>query len=177
MSLKDKKYEKVIAEYDSMTEEAKNEIRKMHHDAISRANKENETPVETKAQTKVLSSSDNVEMKKTSTPTSINIEIISGPHKGTAFNVKPKSRYPCFIGRSTGKKFRERGVSLPDDSEVSTTHAKLELKRGKFYFVDTGSTNGSLREGQPIEAGDPVLLEDGLTVQVGGSEMRITLVY
>jgi hypothetical protein len=38
-----------------------------------------------------------------------------------------KTKDHVLIGRSTGKRFRDSGISLPDDSEVSTTHAKVRV--------------------------------------------------
>lgn len=47
------------------------------------------------------------------------------------------------MGRSTGKLFKEKGVSLYKDKEISTTHAKVELRNGEAFFIDAKSTNGS----------------------------------
>lgn len=35
-----------------------------------------------------------------------------------------------MLGRSTGKKFKESGVSLPEDKEISTTHSKVNIILG-----------------------------------------------
>lgn len=108
----------------------------------------------------------------------IHIEMISGPHSGEAFLLKPRSRQPCLIGRSAGKKFRERGVSLKKDPEVSTSHGKFEMKAGgKFYYTDTGSTNGSFVEGQDLGTNVALELKNGMEITFGGASLaRITIV-
>ena len=73
--------------------------------------------------------------------------MVSGPHLGQRFRLEPtaESKDDVFkIGRSTGKLFKEKGVSLYKDKETSTTHAKvgrfLRLqcsdKFHNFVFVD-----------------------------------------
>lgn len=109
---------------------------------------------------------------------SIHIEMISGPHEGEAFLLKPRIRQACLIGRSAGKKFRERGISLKKDPEVSTSHGKFEMKAGgKFYYTDTGSTNGSFVEGKDLDVNIAFELKTGMEIMFGGSSRaRITIV-
>jgi FHA domain len=66
---------------------------------------------------------------------------------GNSWTLRPTPKAACMIGRSTGKKFKEKGVSLSTDEEVSTTHGKVHVRGGKLYFTDTGSTNGSTVNG------------------------------
>lgn len=108
----------------------------------------------------------------------IHIEMISGPHSGEVFLLKPRSRQPCLIGRSAGKKFRERGISLKKDPEVSTSHGKFEMKTGgTFYYTDTGSTNGSFIEGNDLGANVAFELKNGMEIMFGGASLaRITIV-
>ena len=105
------------------------------------------------------------------------VEIVGGEHAGTSYQLRPKQQKAgaCWIGRSTGKKFREKGISLPRDLEVSTTHGKFELIRGKYYFTDTGSTNGSRCGGQELLPDTPLELENGMEIIIGQTIMRITL--
>jgi len=111
--------------------------------------------------------------KKTSFD-SVQIEIISGPHSGETYTLSPSLRKPCFIGRSTGKKFRDRGISLSKDSEVSTTHGKFEMKPGGLiFFTDTGSTNGTLHQGVELDDNVPLKLEENMELLVGSSVLKI----
>ena len=55
----------------------------------------------------------------------LRIKAIEGPHKGAVFIVKPQKNRHIYIGRSTNDKVVRTGVSLSDDMEVSTNHAKV----------------------------------------------------
>jgi hypothetical protein len=105
----------------------------------------------------------------------IRVEILSGPHSGATFFLDPRPRAPCFLGRSAGKKFTERGISLSSDLEVSTTHGKFELKKGIYYYIDQSSTNGSYYKDKLIEPFQALELVDGMVITVGTSDLKISL--
>jgi hypothetical protein len=105
----------------------------------------------------------------------VRAEVIEGLYAGQTFDLQPKPRSPCFIGRSAGKKFRDRGISMPNDGEVSTTHAKVEVKSGKVYFTDVGSTNGTLLNGEEVEPNVPLLITEGMQLLIGAELVRFTL--
>lgn len=104
------------------------------------------------------------------------VSVRSGPHEGATFLLKPRQSRPCEIGRSKGKKFLQRGISLSKDSEVSTCHGKFEYKAGKMYYTDTGSTNGSSYMGEAIPDNVPMELTDGMVLVFGESELEFTIV-
>ncbi len=104
------------------------------------------------------------------------INILSGPHEGATFLLKPRPSRPCEIGRSRSKKFVQRGISLSKDSEVSTCHGKFEAKGGKMFYTDTGSTNGTSYMGEAIEDNVPLELNSGMVLVFGESELEFSLV-
>lgn len=114
-------------------------------------------------------------------PTTICIEIIQGLYKGSTYTLKPAIRKPCWIGRSTSKKFRERGISLNNDAEVSTTHGKFHIHPAsggpdsKLMYTDTGSTNGTVYNNEEIEDQVPLELVDGMVLVIGNSHFLIHL--
>lgn len=74
----------------------------------------------------------------------IYVRVISGPHLNATFSLFPNVRSASLVGRSSGKKFISKGISLPQDKEISTTHGKFTIVNGTAYFTDTGSTNGTI---------------------------------
>uniref|UniRef100_A0A7S1FRI1 FHA domain-containing protein n=1 Tax=Corethron hystrix TaxID=216773 RepID=A0A7S1FRI1_9STRA len=106
----------------------------------------------------------------------LEITIRGGPYDdGKTYLLKPRFRAPCFLGRSTSKKFREKGMSLPRDFEMSTTHGKFEVKNnGVLYYTDLGSTNGSFHENRQVEPEVSLELKDGMVLQIGAGNLHIT---
>jgi hypothetical protein len=105
----------------------------------------------------------------------IRVEIVGGMYEGKVFDLQPKPRGPCMVGRSGGKKFKDKGISLTKDLEVSTTHGKFEIINGNFYFTDTGSTNGTKVEGEELEPDTPFPLTNNLVILCGQTLLKITL--
>ena len=84
------------------------------------------------------------------------IQILSGPFTGRLYTLE---RDVTIIGRNP-----ECDVVLQPKS-VSRKHAAIVRKRGGFLLKDMGSTRGTYVNGQKLT--QPVLLEDGQTIQIG----------
>ena len=108
----------------------------------------------------------------------VNLKCIVGPHMGQKFRLEPTttSGEDVFkIGRSTGKLFKEKGVSMYKDKEISTTHAKVEVRGGRVFFIDVRSTNGSSINDKSVDVECPVRLRDGDKISIGGSELLVNI--
>ena len=80
------------------------------------------------------------------------------------------------MGRSTGRLFREKGVSLYKDKEISTTHAKISMRNGKVFLVDASSTNGTqVNGGDDLAPHTPILLKNGDIITMGSTELLVTI--
>jgi hypothetical protein len=73
-----------------------------------------------------------------SRPLIVTLKCIGGAHIGQKFRLETatSSGEDSFkVGRSTGRHFKEKGVSLYKDKEISTTHAKVRISFTMQYGV------------------------------------------
>ena len=108
----------------------------------------------------------------------VTLKCIDGPHLNQKFRLEPtrENGEDVFkMGRSTGKLFKEKGVSLYKDKEISTTHAKIELRNGQVFLIDAQSTNGTQLNGEIVEALAPTRLKDGDHIIMGSTELEVNV--
>jgi len=102
----------------------------------------------------------------------LRLRATTGPHVGSLFDMEVFSE-PCYMGRSSGKKFKANGVSLPKDGEVSTTHAKIVINNGHLAVVDVGSTNGTTVDGNDMDEHIPAPISQGSVVVIGSTSLTV----
>ena len=112
---------------------------------------------------------------ETRKPDTVHVDVLSGPNEGTFYDLQPKNRVHAWVGRSQGKKFKQKGISLPKDLEVSTSHGRFEYSRGKFFYTDVASTNGTRIDGEECEPNQPYEISTGMTILVGQTALKVTL--
>ncbi|POQ98810.1 hypothetical protein AU468_12280 [Alkalispirochaeta sphaeroplastigenens] len=80
---------------------------------------------------------------------------------------KALSRKSIGIGRD-----KHNGVIIADP-QVSKFHAIITFKKGDAFIKDTGSTNGTLVNGEKLPTNKPRLLKDQDLVIVGTTRLTI----
>ncbi|GAB5030542.1 signal peptide protein [Nannochloropsis oceanica] len=105
------------------------------------------------------------------------LHVKEGPYASCTFKlIQSKARKEFIIGRSTGKKVKDHGVSLPQDPEVSTVHGRVEVRgNGNIVFEDLGSTNGSFINSISLEERVPQVLRTDDVLKCGGTIMTVEL--
>ncbi len=83
-------------------------------------------------------------------------------HNGQVFELADE----LTVGRAIGC-----GVALPDDTFVSTLHARVFRHDGSLYVEDLGSTNGTFVNDRPVTATVPIHKGDRL--QVGKTVLEL----
>ena len=118
----------------------------------------------------------NEQLKKTSTALHVVLNVTEGIYKGKTFDIIIDHDQPCFIGRSRSKKFMKpgRSITLYKDKEVSTAHSKIEMIEGILFYVDVGSTNGTLWNNNPINADEKIKLVKNDTLRIGTNLITIS---
>ena len=120
-------------------------------------------------------------------PFDLVLRVTTGVYEGRVFRLKPRYRRAArWIGRSTGRKFKVHGMSLSEDSEVSTTHGRVDcmavddgpagVKVHGIFITDMGSTNGTKINGEMIEEAIAVRLHSGDELIVGSNTMTVAVV-
>ncbi|MGH2545156.1 MAG: FHA domain-containing protein [Ardenticatenaceae bacterium] len=60
------------------------------------------------------------------------------------------------------------------DAYASTRHAHIERHSdGRFWLIDVGSRNGTVLNGQPLRANDPVPLDLGDVIAIGKARFKM----
>mmetsp|Transcript_13961 Transcript_13961/g.15588 ORF Transcript_13961/g.15588 Transcript_13961/m.15588 type:complete len:305 (+) Transcript_13961:173-1087(+) len=113
-------------------------------------------------------------------PDTIHIDVLDGFYGGTFYDLQPKSRIHAWVGRSQGKKFKQKGISLPKDLEISTTHGRFGYSSratsgSGFSYTDVGSTNGSRLNGACCEPNVSYALTTGMEILIGETLLKVTL--
>lgn len=166
------KYRQIEVSLNQQFDKGKNDIWNCHEKVVQESQSTNPQTSRSMRDTAMNSSKRH---QQVALHTTVNVEITSGHYAGSTFKLVPKHRQPCWVGRSQGKKFKDRGISLPKDLEISTTHGKFELVGSKLHYTDTGSTNGSKVHGEDLTPDTPLPLEDGLELVLGQSVLKISL--
>ena len=78
-----------------------------------------------------------------------------------------KSKGECIVGRSP-----ECDLVL-EGSDLSRQHGKFWIKDDYYYFADTGSSNGSLFNGELAERNQEYLLNLGDTIRIGDFVLKM----
>lgn len=90
--------------------------------------------------------------------------VVTAPpeRRGQAFDVG----HELTIGRSPGC-----AVALPEDTYVSSVHARLFRRDGQVWVEDLGSTNGTTLNEHPVSA--PAALRPGDVVRIGRTALEL----
>eukprot|EP00644_Phytophthora_capsici_P013579 jgi/Phyca11/18061/fgenesh1_pg.PHYCAscaffold_33_\ len=95
----------------------------------------------------------------------ISVRCITGPYRGRKFSMAIDA-------------FKSpRGLSMPKDSELSTSHGEIKMETpGKVFFIDLDSTNGTRIDDVELKPNEPyeLTISKAIKVEVGAGEYQFT---
>lgn len=104
------------------------------------------------------------------------MKVVSGPHEGSIFYLQPMKDRPCPVGSSSGLKFCDHGISLPNDEMISIDQGRFELNSGTAYYTDNEGGTKARQGGRELEGNVPLLLKEGMELVMGSGVLKISLV-
>jgi FHA domain-containing protein len=79
--------------------------------------------------------------------------------------------FPVRVGKSFLGAHPSNDVCLRDDAQVSSEHAVLLARHGRFFLADRMSSNGTWVNGEEVAAGSQTELHDRDRIRCGASEL------
>ena len=92
------------------------------------------------------------------------LTVLKGLESGQTFRL---DRIKAALGRHAG----QNDIVLRDPY-ISSKHAQIIYKAGRFFIEDLGSTNKTFINGVALIPGKPVALSDGMEFILGETELR-----
>jgi pSer/pThr/pTyr-binding forkhead associated (FHA) protein len=103
----------------------------------------------------------------------LRLEVTSALNDGGSRRV---FRYEFDADRAQILLGRRGGVDvLLPDARVSLVHARIERRKGEYFLVDDGSTNGTRLNETPVTVGMRVRLHEGDRIAVGEYALLVSL--
>lgn len=84
----------------------------------------------------------------------------------------PLQGTPLVIGRSRERHLDDDNYMLLEDLEVSRAHLRLFFEQGQWYVEDLNSTNGSTLDGQVLQPGIAIPLQNSAELHLGSTVLR-----
>ena len=95
------------------------------------------------------------------------------PAAGTLVSADGSLRFPITQGvNRIGRREADNDIAIPD-AYCSGRHAEVLAEDGKFIVTDVGSTNGTLVNGEKLQANEPRDVQESDEVTFGQSAFRI----
>lgn len=94
----------------------------------------------------------------------IRVFIATGPERGSSFFIKGTT---AQIGRGSGNEVRL------NEPSVSRNHIKIYKDNGRYYIEDLQSRNGTWVNGNVIESGVKIQVQEGVPIAVGNVHLSL----
>jgi hypothetical protein len=92
------------------------------------------------------------------------IQVLEGPMSGAQFELEKEV---IFVGRSAGNDIKIR------DEAVSRRHLKIFSVESCYFIEDLKTKNGTMINGEPLDAGFARLITENDRIQLGSSVIRL----
>jgi len=92
------------------------------------------------------------------------IQVLEGPMSGAQFELEKEV---IFVGRSTGNDIKIR------DEAVSRRHIKIFSVESCYFIEDLKTKNGTMINGEPLDAGFARLITEDDRIQLGSTVIRL----